>query len=52
MKVFIQSIFLQLLLTPYIGYRGYQALPPKSWIRWPFVGLLALELAIFLFLLI
>ena len=49
MKVFLQSIFLQLLLTPYIGYRGYQALPPKRWLRWPFIGLLALELAIFLF---
>lgn len=49
MKVFIQSIFLQLLLTPYIGYRGYQALPPKRWLRWPFVGLLVLELVIFLF---
>ena len=48
MKVFLQSIFLQLLLTPYIGYRGYQALPPKRWLRWPFIGLLALELAIFL----
>ena len=49
MKVFLQSIFLQLLLTPYIGYRGYQALPPKRWLRWSFIGLLVLELVIFLF---
>ena len=49
MKVFLQSIFLQLLLTPYIGYRGYQALPAKRSYRWPFVGLLVLELIVFLF---
>lgn len=49
MKVFLQSIFLQLLLTPYIGNRGYQALPAKRSYRWPFVGLLAIELIVFLF---
>ena len=29
MKVFIQSIIAQLLLTPYIYWRGYQALPAR-----------------------
>ena len=30
MKVFIQSIVAQLLLNPYIFWRGYQALPAKK----------------------
>lgn len=29
MKVFIQSIVAQILLNPYIFWRGYQAIPPK-----------------------
>ena len=30
MKVFIQSIVAQILLNPYIFWRGYQAIPPKE----------------------
>lgn len=47
MKVFIQSIVAQLLLNPYICWRGCQALPPrKSW-RVPFVSLIAAELSLY-----
>lgn len=49
MKVFLQSIVVQVLFTPYIWYRGIQALPPqKSW-RIPYTLLLALELALYFF---
>ena len=47
MKVFLQSIIAQLLLTPYIAYRGQQALPNK-WSRLIYVLLCAIELIIFL----
>lgn len=30
MKVFIQSIVAQILLNPYIFWRGYQAIPPQK----------------------
>ena len=30
MKVFIQSIVAQILLNPYIFWRGYQAIPQKE----------------------
>lgn len=49
MKVFIQSIIAQLLFTPYIWYRGYQALPPKKGIRWPFTFVCIAEVALYLF---
>lgn len=48
MKVFIQSIFAQLLFTPYIWYRGYQALPPKRGARIPFTLLCLLEVLVYL----
>ena len=48
MKVFIQSIFAQLLFTPYIWYRGYQALPPKRSVRIPFSLLCLIEVAVYL----
>ena len=41
MKVFLQSIIAQLLLTPYIAYRGQQALPNK-WSRLIYVLLCAI----------
>lgn len=48
MKVFIQSIFAQLLFTPYIWYRGCQALPPKRSARVPFTLLCILEVSLYL----
>ena len=49
MKVFIQSIVAQILLNPYIFWRGYQAIPPqKSW-RIPYVLFFILELSLFFF---
>ena len=49
MKVFIQSIVAQLLLNPYIYWRGCQALPPKRRYRVPFALFLILEVALYLF---
>ena len=37
MKVFIQSIVAQILLNPYIFWRGYQAIPPKKSWRIPYI---------------
>lgn len=48
MKVFIQSIVAQLLLNPYIFWRGYQALPPKKSCRAPFIVFFVLELTVYL----
>lgn len=47
MKVFIQSIVAQLLLNPYIFWRGYQALPPKKSCRIPFILFFVLELSLY-----
>lgn len=47
MKVFLQSIVAQLLLTPYICYRGYQALPPKKGWKIPYLLLFAAELLLY-----
>lgn len=49
MKVFIQSIVAQVLFTPYIWYRGYQALPPTRKWRIPYTTLFILELALYFF---
>ena len=49
MKVFIQSIVAQLLLNPYIFWRGYQALPPKKSCRIPFILFFVLELSLYFF---
>ncbi len=47
MKVFLQSIIAQLLLNPYICWRGYQALPSrKSW-RIPLISFFIIELVLF-----
>lgn len=48
MRVFIQSIVAQLLLNPYILWRGYHALPPKRIFRMPFVLLIALEFLLYM----
>ncbi|MCC8133167.1 MAG: metallophosphoesterase [Tannerellaceae bacterium] len=47
MKVFIQSIIGQLILTPYIFRRGYQAIPPKKGWRIPYITFFILELLLF-----
>ena len=49
MKVFIQSIVAQLLLNPYICWRGYQAIPAKKSWRIPYILFFIIELSIFLF---
>ena len=49
MKVFIQSIVAQLLLNPYIFWRGYQALPAKKSWRIPYTLFFVLELALYFF---
>lgn len=48
MKVFLQSIVGQLLLTPFIFWRGYQAIPAKKSWRIPYLLFFAIELIIFL----
>ena len=47
MKVFLQSIVLQLLFTPYVAWRGFGALPEKKGIRCAYLLLFALELLLF-----
>lgn len=49
MKVFIQSIVAQLLLNPYIFWRGYQAIPEKKSWRIPYILLFILELGLYFF---
>lgn len=49
MKVFIQSIVAQLLLNPYICWRGYQAIPAKKSWRIPYLLFFVIELAVFFF---
>jgi predicted MPP superfamily phosphohydrolase len=43
-RVFLQSIFVQLLLNPYVFRRGWQAIPPKKNWRIPFAVCFAAEL--------
>ncbi|MDR3262357.1 MAG: metallophosphoesterase [Tannerella sp.] len=47
MRIFLQSIFGQLLLNPYIFRRGYQALPPQKKWRIPFIFFFILEWAFY-----
>lgn len=49
MRVFIQSIVAQLLLNPYIFWRGYQAIPAKKSWRIPYILLFVIELSVFFF---
>lgn len=49
MRVFIQSIVGQIILTAYIAWRGYQAIPPKKSWRIPFVSFFVIEWSIFFF---
>lgn len=49
MKVFLQSIFAQILFTAYIALRGYQALPPRKSVRIPFVAAIAGEVSLYFF---
>lgn len=47
MKVFLQSVVVQLLLNPYIFYRGYQAIPQKKAWRIPYILFFVIELLLF-----
>lgn len=47
MRVFLQSIIFQLTLTPYVCWRGFQALPNKRWMRLLYLLLFAIELTIY-----
>jgi predicted MPP superfamily phosphohydrolase len=47
MKVFLQSIFGQIIFSSYILWRGRQALPKKKSCRIPFMVALILEICIF-----
>ena len=49
MRVFIQSIVAQLLLNPYIFWRGYQAIPAKKSCRIPFILFFVIELSVYFF---
>ena len=49
MRVFIQSIVAQLLLNPYIFWRGRQALPDKKCWRLPYTWLFVAEITLYLF---
>lgn len=49
MKVFIQSIYGQILLTAFIAWRGYQVVPPRRSWRIPYLLFFILELGLFLF---
>ena len=44
MRVFIQSIVAQIVLNPYIFWRGYQAIPPKKSWRIPYILFFILEI--------
>ncbi|MDR2389087.1 MAG: metallophosphoesterase [Tannerellaceae bacterium] len=47
MRTFLQSVFVQLLLNPYVFLRGWQAIPPKKVWRIPFIVCFAVELCAF-----
>lgn len=49
MKVFIQSIVAQLLLNPYIYWRGRQALPQQKKWQVSYLLLFILELCLYFF---
>lgn len=47
MKVFLGSIFAQLILNPYVFWRGWQAIPNRKIWRVPYILFFAIELLIF-----
>ncbi|MDH6306239.1 putative MPP superfamily phosphohydrolase [Parabacteroides sp. PF5-5] len=47
MKVFFGSIIAQLLLNPYVFWRGWQAIPAKKSWRVPYILFFAIELLVF-----
>lgn len=48
MRVFFNAIFVQVLLSTYVLWRGWNALPKNNFIRLPFVTLFVAELIIYL----
>lgn len=49
MRPLIQAVIIQIILLPYVLYRGYQALPPKRSWRVPYLILFITEWLIFFF---
>ena len=47
MRVFFNAVFVQIILSAYVLWRGWNALPPKKVIRVPFVAFFILELIIY-----
>ena len=47
MRVFLMSIVAQILINPYIGWRGYQVLPHKPLLRKSFLALFFIEIALY-----
>lgn len=48
MRVFFNAIVVQVILSTYVLWRGWNALPPKKAIRIPFFAIFAVELIIYL----
>lgn len=48
MRVFFNAIIVQVLLSAYVLWRGWNALPPKKFVRVPYVALFVVELIIYL----
>ncbi|MDL2266039.1 metallophosphoesterase, partial [Parabacteroides sp. OttesenSCG-928-G21] len=49
MRALIQAVIIQIILLPYVLYRGYQALPPKKIWRIPYLVIFITEWLIFFF---
>ncbi|GAB6395664.1 MAG: metallophosphatase [Bacteroidales bacterium] len=47
MRVFLHSVIAQLLLNPYVFWRGWQALPPAKVWRIPYIAFFAGELLVY-----
>lgn len=48
MRVFFNALVVQIILSAYVLWRGWNALPPKKVVRMPYVVLFVLELIIYL----
>lgn len=48
MRVFFNAIIVQLLLSGYVLWRGWNALPPKKYARVPFAAIFVAELVMYL----
>ncbi|MDR1357381.1 MAG: metallophosphoesterase [Tannerellaceae bacterium] len=48
MRVFLQSVLVQLLLNPYVFWRGRQAIPKKKSWQIPFIACFGVEITVYL----